>query len=172
MTKSMKSLMMGAALAGFMAGNTMVAQTNSGSSTVSSADNGTYATAFDKDKHACKGRTPARARAAASPATTAARARTPARARAAAPPMARNAQGNSGHHNYRGRRAGVGLWPFSISFAHGIAHACQSIQRLHRIRNRHRPAGSALPPHPGRKAGRSTGSKSSPKTSWSMAAVR
>ncbi len=55
MTKSMKTLMMGAALAGFMAGNTVVAQTNNGSSTVSSTDNGTYATAFDKDKHACKG---------------------------------------------------------------------------------------------------------------------
>jgi hypothetical protein len=55
MTKSMKSLMMGAALAGFMAGNTLVAQTNSGSSNVSSADNGSYATDFSKDKHACKG---------------------------------------------------------------------------------------------------------------------
>jgi hypothetical protein len=53
----MKSLMMGAALAGLMAGNTMVAQTNSGTSTVSSADNGQYASNFwgDKDKHACKG---------------------------------------------------------------------------------------------------------------------
>ena len=38
------------------------------------------------EKHACKGRTPARARAAASPATTGAKARTPARVRAAAPP--------------------------------------------------------------------------------------
>ena len=46
MTKSMKSLMMGAALAGFMAGSTLVAQTNSGSNTVSSADNGSYATDF------------------------------------------------------------------------------------------------------------------------------
>ena len=46
MTKSMKSLMMGAALAGFMAGNTVVAQTTSGSSTVSSSDNGSYATSF------------------------------------------------------------------------------------------------------------------------------
>ena len=55
MTKSMKTLMMGAALAGFMAGNTVVAQTNSGSSSVSSSDNGSYATAFDKDNHSCKG---------------------------------------------------------------------------------------------------------------------
>jgi hypothetical protein len=50
----MKSLMMGTALAGFMAGNTVVAQTTS-NNTVSSLDNGQYATAFDKDKHACKG---------------------------------------------------------------------------------------------------------------------
>jgi len=55
MTKSMKSLMMGAALAGFMAGNTAVAQPNSGSKSGSSLDNGKYATAFDQDKHACKG---------------------------------------------------------------------------------------------------------------------
>ena len=55
MTKSMKSLMMGAALAGFMAGGTLVAQTNSGSNTVSSADNGSFAADFSKDKHACKG---------------------------------------------------------------------------------------------------------------------
>ncbi len=55
MTKSMKSLMMGAALAGFMTGDSLVAQTNSSSSAVSSADNGSYATDFSKDKHACKG---------------------------------------------------------------------------------------------------------------------
>ena len=54
MTKSMKSLMMGAALAGFMAGNTVIAQPASGSN-ASSVDNGQYATSFDKDKHACKG---------------------------------------------------------------------------------------------------------------------
>ena len=34
MTKSMKSLMMGAALAGFMAGNTMVAQNTSSTNSV------------------------------------------------------------------------------------------------------------------------------------------
>jgi hypothetical protein len=51
----MKSLMMGAALAGFMTGNTVVAQTTSGSNSASSLDNGQYATSFDKDKHACKG---------------------------------------------------------------------------------------------------------------------
>jgi len=55
MTKSIKTLMAGAALAGFMAGNTLVAQTNSGTATVSSADNGQYASDFSKDKHACKG---------------------------------------------------------------------------------------------------------------------
>jgi len=51
----MKTLMMGAALAGFMAGNTVVAQTNTGSNTVSSLDNGSYAVNFGDDKHACKG---------------------------------------------------------------------------------------------------------------------
>jgi len=57
MTKSMKSLMMGAALAGLMAGNTAMAQ--SASSTSKSFSNGSnlghQATSFDKDKHACKG---------------------------------------------------------------------------------------------------------------------
>jgi hypothetical protein len=58
MTKSMKSLMMGAALAGFMAGNTAMAQTpSSNSNSFSSNTNlGHMATSFDdKDKHACKG---------------------------------------------------------------------------------------------------------------------
>ena len=55
MTKSMKSLMMGAALAGFMAGNTVVAQTTSTSNSVSSADNGPISAEFFQDKHACKG---------------------------------------------------------------------------------------------------------------------
>ncbi len=56
MTKSMKSLMMGAALAGFMTGGTMVAQnTSTSNSAVSSLDNGQFATSFSKDKHACKG---------------------------------------------------------------------------------------------------------------------
>ena len=56
MTKSMKSLMMGAALAGFMAGNTAMAQPSSNSNSVSSDSNlGHMATSFSKDKHACKG---------------------------------------------------------------------------------------------------------------------
>ena len=57
MTKSMKSLMMGAALAGFMAGNTMVAQNTSSTNSVSSSvNNGQLRLQLlDKDKHACKG---------------------------------------------------------------------------------------------------------------------
>ena len=57
MTKSMKSLMMGAALAGLMAGNTATAQSaSSPSKSFSSGSNlGHQATSFDKDKHACKG---------------------------------------------------------------------------------------------------------------------
>jgi len=56
MTKSMKSLMMGAALAGFMAGNTAVAKASTASTSVSNGTSlGHMATSFDKDKHACKG---------------------------------------------------------------------------------------------------------------------
>ncbi len=55
MTKSMKSLMMTAALAGFMTGGNAFAQTASTNHAVSSADNGSYAADFSKDKHACKG---------------------------------------------------------------------------------------------------------------------
>ena len=55
MTKSMKSLMMGAALAGLMAGNTAMAQTPSSKSVSSDSNVGHNATSFDKDKHACKG---------------------------------------------------------------------------------------------------------------------
>ena len=57
MTKSMKSLMMGAALAGLMAGNTAMAQTPSSSQIRFPATRtmGHSATSFDKDKHACKG---------------------------------------------------------------------------------------------------------------------
>ena len=57
MTKSMKSLMMGAALAGFMAGNTAMAQTPSSNSNASSSGSnpGQMSTSFDKEKHACKG---------------------------------------------------------------------------------------------------------------------
>ena len=46
MTKSMKTLMMGAALAGFMAGNTVVAQNTSTTNSVSSANNGQISAKF------------------------------------------------------------------------------------------------------------------------------
>jgi len=57
MTKSMKSLMMGAALAGFMAGNTTMAKASPSSTSVSNGSSlGHMAKSFDdKDKHACKG---------------------------------------------------------------------------------------------------------------------
>ena len=57
MTKSMKSLMMGAALAGFMAGNTAVAKASPSSTSVSNSSSlGHMAKSFDDtDKHACKG---------------------------------------------------------------------------------------------------------------------
>ncbi len=55
MTKSMKSLMMGAALAGFMAGNGAIAQTAPSSNSFSAASNGQMAASFFQDKHACKG---------------------------------------------------------------------------------------------------------------------
>ena len=51
----MKSLMMGAALAGFMAGNTAMAQTPSSNSFSSNSNLGHMSTSFSKDKHACKG---------------------------------------------------------------------------------------------------------------------
>ncbi len=55
MTKSMKTLMMGAALAGFMAGNTVVAQNTSSGTSGFSANNGQLAASLSEDKHACKG---------------------------------------------------------------------------------------------------------------------
>ncbi len=58
MTKSMKSLMMGAALAGLMSGNTVVAQnTSSSTNSFSFGNNGQISSALqDKtEKHACKG---------------------------------------------------------------------------------------------------------------------
>ena len=57
MTKSMKSLMMGAALAGFMAGNTAMAKVSTSSTnSVSNGSNlGQMSTSFGKEKHACKG---------------------------------------------------------------------------------------------------------------------
>jgi hypothetical protein len=55
MTKSMQSLMMGAALAGFMAGGTLVAQAQSSSNSAFSTANGSYAMNATMEKHACKG---------------------------------------------------------------------------------------------------------------------
>ncbi len=56
MTKSMKSLMMGAALAGLMTGNTAVAQTTTSSTNFfSSGHYGQFADTDPKEKHACKG---------------------------------------------------------------------------------------------------------------------
>ena len=57
MTKSMKSLMVGAALAGFMARNSAMAQAQtSGKSQVNSVVNaGKLAFQSSDDKHACKG---------------------------------------------------------------------------------------------------------------------
>jgi hypothetical protein len=57
MTKSMKSLMMGAALAGLMTGTTAMAQSPSSTSKAFSSNGnlGHMATASDSDKHACKG---------------------------------------------------------------------------------------------------------------------
>jgi hypothetical protein len=56
MTKSMKTMMMGAALAGFLAGNTAIAQTqgtNSKANGISNAGKLSFQTT--DDKHACKG---------------------------------------------------------------------------------------------------------------------
>ena len=58
MTKSMKSLMMGAALAGFMAGHTVVAQNTSSAASVSSSHGQRrqqHQQQFFQEKHACKG---------------------------------------------------------------------------------------------------------------------
>jgi hypothetical protein len=55
MTKTMKTMMMGAALAGFMAGNTVVAQNTSSTNSVSTANNGQISGKFFQEKHACKG---------------------------------------------------------------------------------------------------------------------
>jgi hypothetical protein len=53
MTRSMRALLMGAALSGFLAGSTAVAQDNSGQQPT--PDQGTKATKKPKEKHACKG---------------------------------------------------------------------------------------------------------------------
>jgi hypothetical protein len=55
MTKSMKSLMMGAALAGFMGGNMVVAQNTASTDSFSSANHGQISAKFFQEKHACKG---------------------------------------------------------------------------------------------------------------------
>jgi hypothetical protein len=54
MTKSVRLLLMGAALTGFMAGQTVLAQDNGGDKD-KAATSGKKATKSKKDKHACKG---------------------------------------------------------------------------------------------------------------------
>src|SRR6478672_8712864 len=58
MTKSVRLLLMGAALTGFMAGQTVLAQDTGGDKDkdkAASSDSGKKATKSKKDKHACKG---------------------------------------------------------------------------------------------------------------------
>lgn len=55
MTKSVRLLLMGAALTGFMAGQTAFAQNTGGDKKDTSSDSGKKATKSKKDKHACKG---------------------------------------------------------------------------------------------------------------------
>src|SRR5438270_6757801 len=56
MTKSVRLLLMGAALTGFMAGQTVLAQDAGGDKDKApKADSGKKATKSKKDKHACKG---------------------------------------------------------------------------------------------------------------------
>jgi hypothetical protein len=54
MTKSVRLLLMGAALTGFMAGQTVLAQDTGGDKN-KPADSGKKATKSKKEKHACKG---------------------------------------------------------------------------------------------------------------------
>jgi len=54
MTKSVRLLLMGAALTGFMAGQTVLAQDTGGDKTKAS-DSGKKASKSKKEKHACKG---------------------------------------------------------------------------------------------------------------------
>jgi len=56
MTKSMKSLMVGAALAGIVAGNKAFAQNTNPTRSFSSISKGLIAADQPKEKHACKGR--------------------------------------------------------------------------------------------------------------------
>src|SRR5437764_15224453 len=56
MTKSMRALLMGAALTGFVAGTTGSAMAqNTGGDKSTSSDSGKKATKSKKEKHACKG---------------------------------------------------------------------------------------------------------------------
>ena len=56
MTKSMRALLMGAALSGFVAGTNVSAMAQAtGGSTDKAADSGKKATKTKKEKHACKG---------------------------------------------------------------------------------------------------------------------
>ena len=56
MTKSVRLLLMGAALTGFMAGQTVLAQNSGGDKKDNSAaDSGAKASKSKKDRHACKG---------------------------------------------------------------------------------------------------------------------
>ena len=57
MTKSMRALLMGAALTGFVAGTTgsAMAQNTGGDKATTKSDSGKKATKSKKEKHACKG---------------------------------------------------------------------------------------------------------------------
>src|SRR5208283_3369305 len=97
-----------------------------------------------------RARTPARARAVASPGTTAARARTPARARADAArtrarprPRAASSSPDTGTEQ-RGR----------VKTGRVFLYASEQVQRTHQLRHRHRPEGPALLAHPLEEAGR------------------
>src|ERR1022692_2437189 len=96
-----------------------------------------------------RARIPVRARAAAPPATWVARARIPARARVAAPPTVprSNCRGFS-----NASVSGARVW-YSRPCFFLLSHACQPVQRTLGIRDRDRPADSALPAHLRTKAG-------------------
>jgi hypothetical protein len=55
MTKSMRALLMGAAMSGFVAGTTVGAMAQDKDSGAAQTDTGKKATKSKKDKHACKG---------------------------------------------------------------------------------------------------------------------
>src|SRR5882724_11585504 len=83
MTRSMRALLMGAALTGFVAGTTLPSSAQDKDKD-KPADSDTKATKSKREEHACKGRTPAKARVAADQP----KARTIAKARAMAGPTA------------------------------------------------------------------------------------